>query len=219
MLRGMSDVNARIEQWEKITESDPTDATAWFSLGNAYKEAGRGEDAAKALRKAIALDTKLSRAHQVLGQVLLKLERHEEAGEVLTEGYKTAAIQGDVMPQRAMGSLLEKVGLPVPEIRTEPPKAEEMEVSEDQIVDRRTGQPGPKLKEPPMRGVLGEFIQANYTATTWREWIGMGTKVINEMRLDFSRVDHQDAYEKQMMDWLGITAEDLKNFESQARQA
>jgi len=38
------------------------------------------------------------------------------AGEVLTKGYTTAASRGDRLPQKAMGELLTKLGLPVPQV-------------------------------------------------------------------------------------------------------
>jgi Fe-S cluster biosynthesis and repair protein YggX len=55
-----------------------------------------------------------------------------------------------------------------------------------------------------MRGPVGEWIHANISAETWREWIGQGTKVINEMRLDFSREKDQEVYEQHMFEYLGI---------------
>ena len=66
------------------------------------------------------------------------------------------------------------------------------------------------MPDPPLKGPLGEFIYDHFTAETWREWIGMGTKVINELKLDFSNREHQDVYEQQMMEWLGISPEDIK---------
>jgi Fe-S cluster biosynthesis and repair protein YggX len=60
-----------------------------------------------------------------------------------------------------------------------------------------------------MRGPLGKFIYDHYSMETWREWIKMGTKVINELRLDFSNDAHGKMYEQHMMEWLGITPEDV----------
>ncbi len=47
---------------------------------------------------------------------------------------------------------------------------------------------------------------------TWRNWIAQGTKVINELRLDFSRDDHQKVYDQHMMEYLNITQEEVDNF-------
>ena len=56
----------------------------------------------------------------------------------------------------------------------------------------RTGRPGTKLDKPPFRGRLGQWIFENISAETWKDWIGQGTKVINELRLDFSRERDQE---------------------------
>jgi Fe-S cluster biosynthesis and repair protein YggX len=207
------DIQQRIEQWENMTQADPDNAMGWMSLGNAYKDADRGEDSAGALREAIKCDGKLSRAYQLLAQVLIALDQIDEASPVLTEGYGIAAAQGDVMPQKAMGSLLEKIGQPVPQIESTPPPAPE--ASGDQIIDRRTGGPGTRLPDPPMRGPTGQFIYDHFSQETWREWIGMGTKVINELRLDFSNKQHQQAYEDQMLEWLGVSREEIEEYAEQ----
>ncbi len=200
------DANTRIEQWEKMTQSDPDNDMGWFSLGNAYRDAGRSEEAAKALKRAIELNARSSRAYQLLGQVLIQLNRNDDAAEMLTKGYVVAASQGDVMPQRAMGSLLQKLGQLVPEVKRT--QTAQVELGENVIVDRKSGKPGNRLADPPMRGPIGRFIYDYYTQDTWREWIGMGTKVINELRLDLSREDHSRAYEEHMLEWLGFTRED-----------
>lgn len=200
------DANTRIEQWEKMTQSDPDNDMGWFSLGNAYRDAGRSEEAARALNRAIELNARSSRAYQLLGQVLIQLNRNDDAAELLTKGYVVAASQGDVMPQRAMGSLLQKLGRPVPEVKRT--QTAPVELGENVIVDRKSGKPGNRLADPPMRGPIGRFIYDHYTQDTWREWIGMGTKVINELRLDLSREDHSRAYEEHMLEWLGFTRED-----------
>ena len=199
----------RIAQWENMTQADPDNSMGWLSLGTAYKDAERTEDAVVALQKAIGLDQSLSRAYQLLGQVLVGLKRNDEAGQVLATGYTTAVRQGDVMPEKAMGTLLEKIGQAIPQV-DRPVDTGRPVVDASTIVDRRTGRPGPRLPDPPLRGPLGEFIFDHFTADTWHEWIGMGTKVINELKLDFSNREHQDVYEQQMMEWLGISPEDIE---------
>jgi Fe-S cluster biosynthesis and repair protein YggX len=203
------EIENRIAQWEKMTLSDPENDMGWFSLGNAYRDGNRPEDAARAYDRAIAVNPGLSRAYQLRGQVLIQLGRNEEAGALLTTGYVKAAERGDVMPQRAMGSLLEKLGLPLPEVKNAKP---EEAVPEDgsAIRCKKTGLLGTRLPDPPMRGAIGRFIYDNYSAQTWRAWIAQGTKVINEMRLDFSNDSHQKVYDTQMMEWLGFTMDDVE---------
>lgn len=198
----------RIAQWENMTQADPDNSMGWLSLGTAYKDADRAEDAAEALRRAIEIDAALSRAYQLLGQVLIQIGHDDQAADVLTRGYGVAAEHGDVMPQKAMGSLLEKLGQEVPQIEAEQQPANEVD-GEHTIIDRRTGRPGPRMAGPPMRGALGQFIFDHFTQPTWTEWIGMGTKVINELRLDFSNVEHQNTYDQQMMEWLGLSQEEV----------
>ena len=201
----------RISQWENMTQADPDNDMGWFSLGNAYRDAGRLEDAEQAYAKCIALNAAMTRAYQLRGQALIELGRTEEAGSLLTEGYTSAAQRGDVMPQKAMGALLEKIGKPIPEVAKAevPPEV----AAGEAVVDRRTGRVGAKLPDPPMRGPVGQFIYDHYSMETWREWIGMGTKVINELMLDFSNPEHQKVYDQHMMEWLGISDEDLAAYE------
>ena len=207
-----TNLNERIAQWEKMTREAPDDMS-WFSLGSAYREAGRLEEADKALAKAIELNDGMSRAYQIRAQTLIQLGHHDEAAEVLTAGYVKAAARGDVMPQRAMESLLQKLGQPVPSteaVAAAMPKVDPTDPNA--LLDKRSGKVGTRLPDPPMRGPLGKFIFAHYTQQTWREWIGQGTKVINELRLDFSRPDHQKVYEQHMLEWLGISMEEVEAF-------
>lgn len=205
----------RIAQWEQMAREAPDDM-AYFSLGNAYKDAERLDDAQGAFAKAIELNPGMSRAYQLRGQVLIQMGRDGEAGPILTEGYKVAAERGDVMPQKAIGSLLEKVGLPLPQVEDAAAKKQAVEASGDTVLDRRTGQPQNRLPDPPMRGPVGKFIYDHFGQDTWREWIGQGTKVINELRLDFSNDQHQDVYEQYMLEWLQVTREEIDAYAKQS---
>ena len=204
----MSTLDDRIAQWEQMCREAP-DEMSFFSLGNSYKEADRWADAAEAYGKAIEYNATMSRAFQMRGQALMKLDQNDEAGEVLTQGYTIAAERGDVMPQKSIAAMLEKLGLPIPETEDFEAKKREVEASGDMILDKRTGQPQAKLPDPPMRGPVGAYIYANFGQDTWREWIGMGTKVINELRLDFSNPEHQNVYEQHMLEWLGVTGDEI----------
>ncbi|MHC4994219.1 MAG: Fe(2+)-trafficking protein [Planctomycetota bacterium] len=191
-----------------MTVEDPSNAMGWFSLGNAYLQAEREEEAARSYRKAIEQDETFSRAYQSLGQILVEVGANEQAADILTKGYEVAATRGDLMPKNAIAELLEKIDQPIPEV--EIPNAEPVEVSADMVFDIRTGQPGPRLPKPPLNDAVGRFIYDHYSQPTWREWIGQGTKVINEMRLDLSKLDHQAAYDTQMMDWLGFSMQQVE---------
>ena len=58
--------------------------------------------------------------------------------------------------------------------------------------------------------MIGQWIFENISAETWKQWIGQGTKVINELRLDFSRDKDQETYDQHMREFLGIDAEVLE---------
>lgn len=212
-----ADIDQRIAQWEQMAREAPDDM-AYFSLASAYKDAGRFDDAVGAFEQALTLNPQMSRAYQLLGQSLIQLDRGDEAADRLTTGYKVAAERGDVMPQRAIGSLLQKLGKPLPEVADHAARKAEVEASGsgNMVLDRRSNQPQPRLAGPPMRGPLGQFIYDHFGQITWNQWIGQGTKVINELRLDFSNPDHQDVYDQHMLEWLQITPEEVKEYE-QAR--
>lgn len=212
----MPSIDERIAQWEKMAAEAPDDM-AYFSLGNAYREAERFADAEQAFAKAIELNPDMSRAFQLRGQVLMKLDRSDDAIATLSEGYHVAATRGDVMPQKAMGSLLEQLGAPVPEVVNAAPEVEVDPATA--VLDRRTGKPQPRLADPPMKGKLGRFIYDHFGQTTWNEWIGQGTKVINELRLDFSNPAHQDVYDQYMLEWLGVTPDEVEDYAGQAEDS
>src|SRR5690606_15193356 len=151
MLWVMATLEERIAQWEKMAREVPDDM-AFFSLGSAYKDAERYEEAQQAFVQAIELNPGMSRAYQLRAQVLLKLDRQAEAINALTEGYTIAAERGDVMPQRAMGAMLEKLGAPLPAVQDAATQKAEVEAQGDMVLDRRTGTPQPRLDGPPMRG-------------------------------------------------------------------
>ncbi len=216
ILSGMTTTTEeRIAQWEQMAREAPDDM-AYFSLANAYKDADRPEDAQEAFAKAIEMNPGMSRAYQLRGQVLIQLGKEDEAGPMLTEGYKIAAERGDVMPQKAIGSLLEKIGQPIPQVQDAAERKKEVEATGDTVLDRRTGKPQNRLPDPPMRGPTGKFIYDHFGQDTWREWIGQGTKVINELRLDFSNDQSQDIYDQYMLEWLQVTREEIDEYAKQA---
>ena len=62
-----------------------------------------------------------------------------------------------------------------------------------------------QLPAPPFKDELGARIQASVCADCWGSWLrDYSIKVINELRLDLSREDHQAAYDKYMLEFLGL---------------
>ena len=199
----MSDIDTRIEQFEHMAAEDPDNEMAHFSLGNALLKAGRHTDAASSYQRCIQLNPQMSKAYQLAGEALIESGRKQEAADVLSTGYEIAARNGDMMPRQAIKGLLEQIGVEPPEVAGEQPPAAGGPETGD-AAGRATGPAGTKLPEPPMRGALGKWIYENITADTWQSWIGQGTKVINELRLDLSREEDQVVFERNMCDFLGI---------------
>ncbi len=118
-----------------------------------------------------------------------------------------AAGKGDLMPKNEIADVLRSIGREPPELAAEVEAAADQMRASGAFVCQRTGRPGSRLPSPPMRGALGEWIYENISAETWQEWIGQGTKVINELRLDFSREEDQRTYDQYMCEYLGISEE------------
>ncbi|MCC6428368.1 MAG: Fe(2+)-trafficking protein [Phycisphaerales bacterium] len=202
------DPTQRIAQFEAMVrpEADPENDMAWFSLASAYRDAGRHGDAAKAYIRCYELNPAMSKAYQLAGQSLIDAGDTAQAGKVLTEGYTVAAERGDRMPMKGMGELLAKLNLPVPEIRPASANAGPgaAGAASGGFICKRTGKPGTKMVKPPFRGAIGQWIGDNITSETWNAWIAQGTKVINELRLDLSRDDDANTYDRHMREYLGI---------------
>ena len=134
----------------------------------------------------------------------------DRAVELLTRGYETAARKGDLMPRNAIAELLRSIGREPPKLAAEVAAEAERLRSTGSFICQRTGKAGNRMEHPPFKGPVGAWIQENISAETWKQWIGQGTKVINELRLDFSRDKDQEAYEQHMREYLGIDAEVLE---------
>lgn len=206
----------RIAQFEKMTASDPTNEMAHFSLGNAYLQAERYAEAAQSLEQVIQLSPGMSKAYQLCGQAMVGAGWTDKADDVLTRGYTLAAERGDRMVEQAIEKLMISIGRTPPKIERKVDAAAEAIRSTGAFVCRRTGRPGTKMTEPPQRGRIGEWIFQNIAAETWKEWIGQGTKVINEMRLDFSKDRDQEIYDKEMREYLGIDDEVIASLPAKA---
>lgn len=197
----MNDAAQRIEQFRKLTQDNPADPLGFFSLGRAQLEAGSNDDAVLSLQRALALDTRLSRAYQLLARAQLALGRREEALKSLRDGVMIAHQRGDQMPKNEMLAMFTEIGEAPPELNA---PSTNMEVGEGQVLDARTSRPGSRLKKAPMKGVLGQVIYDNVSAESWKEWIAQGTKVINELRLPMHDPAAGKVYDQHMIDFLNL---------------
>jgi Fe-S cluster biosynthesis and repair protein YggX len=199
-----TDIDQRIAQFENMAAADPDNDMAHFSLGNAYAQAERWADAAASYKRCTDLNNAMTKAYQLGGEALIKAGDEDAAREFLRVGYVEAAQRGDRLPQEAMKEMLESLGAEVPEVNEAPPQELEGAGEGGGFRCQRTGRMGTQLPDPPFRGPLGEYIQRNISAETWREWIGQGTKVINELRLDLSRESDARLYDQHMIEFLGL---------------
>jgi Fe-S cluster biosynthesis and repair protein YggX len=221
------DVEKRIAQFENMAQADPSNEMAHFSLGKAYADAGRFADASQSYLRCVQLVPDMSKAYQLAGEMLIKVNQNDEAASILVRGYVVAAEKGDLMPKTAMANLLKQLGREVPEV----PNAKGASASvplggvggsaanydpskplpEGMILDKKTGRPGTRMPRPPFKGPVGAWIAANISQETfYKGWVPQGTKVINELRLDLSREKDQEIYDQHMREYLGVDESVLK---------
>lgn len=189
----------RIAQFEKMCREDPENDMAHFSLAGAYNQAGRFADAAQSYTRCFELNPGFSKAYQLAGAALMATQETERAKRVLLDGYHVAAAKGDLMPKRAIAELLEQLGEPVPELDSAEP-----EPPAGSFVCQVTGKPGTQMARAPFRGPVGQWVRENVSNETFQAWIRQGTKVINELRLDLSRDEDAETYDRHMREYLGI---------------
>jgi Fe-S cluster biosynthesis and repair protein YggX len=200
----MNSLDERIAQFEKMAGEDQDNDMAHFSLGSAYLQAGRHEEAAISLQRSIEINADLSKAYQLAGQALIESGQQDKAVPILEAGYKIAAQRGEIPPRDAIAGLLSGIGRELPQLSAQAQAQAEQVQASGAFICQVTGRPGAQLPDPPMRGALGQWIFEHVAAETWREWILQGTKVINELRLDFSREEDQRTYDGYMCEFLGI---------------
>jgi Fe-S cluster biosynthesis and repair protein YggX len=195
------DTNARIAQFENMAQADPDNEMAHYSLAGAYMQANRFAEAADSYLRCVALAPGMSKAYQLAGEAFIKAGATEKAAQVLAQGYGVAAERGDMMPRNAIGELLKSLGKPVPEVAGGGGARPSATVSLG-----RGGKETP-LAKAPFKGRLGDWIFKNVSEEKWNAWIGQGTKVINELRLDLSQERDSEVYDQHMREFLGIDEE------------
>ena len=198
----MAQPNSRIEQFHKMANDDPTNEVAHFSLGREYLTSGQYQQAVASFDRCLELNPNISKAYQLAAQALLGLERRPEAIQRLTDGIRRADDRGDMMPRNEMIAMLKELGGPVPELKGS--AQGDRPVGEGQVMCARCHRVAHKLTKPPFKGALGQEVFEKICADCWREWIPMGTKVINELRLPLNDPQAQKLYDQHMMEFLNL---------------
>ena len=196
----------RIEQFKKMAEADPTNELGHFSLAKAYLGDSLFDEAAQSFTKAIELNANMSKAYHLLGEALDKLNRRDDAIEWMQKGLQVADRLGDRAPRKAMAELLTSWGV---EVASEPAgetasASSPISSSADGFRCSRCSSPTNQLPKPPFKGALGEKIHANVCNSCWKEWVPMGTKVINELGLGLASQAGQDTYDQYMVEFLQL---------------
>jgi Fe-S cluster biosynthesis and repair protein YggX len=192
----------RINRFKALTEADPTNELGFFSLGRAFIDAGQPAEAIPALQRVIALNSGFSKAYSLLGMAQKATGDTEGAIRTLTQGYRIANDRGDLMPRNDMAQLLKELGAEIPQEKVE--ILSEEDAAAGRIKCSRCGRIAPKMPEPPFGGDLGAQIQNSVCKPCFNEWIGQGTKVINELRLNLTEKSAQDVYDQHMKEFLNI---------------
>lgn len=99
----------QIARFKQVIELDPKDVLGYFSLGNAYLDAGKKREAVDTFEKAIEVDPNHSSSYLGLGLGLEALGDKPKAKTIFTKGIQVAEKNGDVMTQRKMESRIRQL--------------------------------------------------------------------------------------------------------------
>ena len=193
--------NSRIEQFRKMAEADPDNELGHFSLARELLAAGQFQQAVQSFERCLVLNPNISKAYQLEAQALLELNRRDEAIVKLTAGVERADERGELMPRNDMIRMLKELGAPVPQLRN---AGADKPVGAGEVLCVRCNRVARKLPSPPFSNAQGKEIFEKVCADCWREWIGMGTKVINELRLPLSDPQAQKIFDQHMMEFLNL---------------
>jgi Fe-S cluster biosynthesis and repair protein YggX len=204
----MSQIQERIAQFRKMANDDPDNELGHYRLGQLLMEDGQFEEAVASFRRTLELSPHFSKVYQLLGTSFIKLNRHDDAVRVLTEGYAVADERGDNIPRDEIAKLLVQLGVSVPT-----PRRAAKSASAATGTGFRCQRPGceagayaRQLPRPPMNDETGRRIYETVCADCWDYWLrNLSIKVINEMRLDLSNEHHVETYDQIMRETLGLS--------------
>jgi tetratricopeptide (TPR) repeat protein len=104
-----SPADARIEKFLGMVEQFPDSELPRFSLGQAYVEAGRYEDAERTFAEVARINPTYMMAWVHRAQALCELERWADAKQACEEAIRLAVAQGHSGPKMECEQLLEEI--------------------------------------------------------------------------------------------------------------
>jgi len=193
---------SRLARLRQMAEENPHDELINFSLGNALLQTGDAKEAVECFQRVLALNPRNSKAYQSLAEAQVRSDQSQFAIQTLTNGYRVAQRQGDMMPMKAMAEMLKELGAEIPAAAEKRAGGQTGAAEAGGFACRRCGAPGPRLKQRPFKGPLGEEVFAGICQTCWTEWVAMGTRVINELQLPMYDPIAQETYDRHMREFL-----------------
>jgi Fe-S cluster biosynthesis and repair protein YggX len=201
----MSQIQERIAQFRKMASDDPENELGHFRLGQLLMEAGQLDDAVQSFRRTLQLSPQFAKVYQLLGECLVRLDRRDEALKVLIEGHAIADEHGHNLPRDEMAKMLTNLGEKPPESKKATPAGGPGSGFQCKRPGCWAGSQARQLPRPPISDELGQRVFENVCADCWNDWLrNYSIKVINELRLDLSREDHQAAYDEYMRGFFGF---------------
>lgn len=201
----MNQLQEQITQYRKMASEDPDNELGHFRLGQLLMEDGQLEEAVRSFRRTLQLSPQFSKVFHLLGSCLSKLNRRDEAVEVLRQGIVVADQRGDQVPREAIAKLLVQLGEPAPEPQRLSPAPDSREGFRCLRPGCQAGAQARQLPKPPMNDAMGQKVFENTCADCWDYWrYNLSIKVINEMRLDLSTERGQEIYDQILRETLAI---------------
>lgn len=99
----------QIKRYKEVINYDPSDVLGYFSLGNVYLEMESWRDAADTFEKAVSVAPEHSASYLGLGTALEKLGDKQKCLKYLNLGIGVADKHGDMLAQKKMEALLNKI--------------------------------------------------------------------------------------------------------------
>ncbi len=196
--------SSEIEKLQKQVDKNPHNAAAQLELGRALMSQGRHGEAGPCFQRVLAVDTQNFAAFELLAMAQREGGLDDLAIKTLTNAYRTAQRLDETVRAQEFSAQLKELGVMPPAVAEKRADLPAEAGGVDGFACRRCGANGPVLQERPFKGALGDAVVAGACESCWREWVGMGTMVINELRLTMHEPASQETFETHMREFLQI---------------